>query len=54
LNGVIAVPIMTIMMLLAGKPEVMGPFIVKRRLKLLGWLAVAVMATAVIAMFVLL
>src|SRR3989449_158568 len=42
-NGVIAVPIMTIMMLLAGKPEVMGPFVIKRRLKLLGWLAVAVM-----------
>ena len=54
LNGVIAVPIMTIMMLLSGKPEVMGPFIVKRRLKFLGWLAVAVMAAAVIAMFVLL
>src|SRR5205809_26192 len=53
-NGVIAVPIMTIMMLLAGKPEVMGPFIIKRRLKLLGWLAVAVMAAAVAAMFVLL
>jgi Mn2+/Fe2+ NRAMP family transporter len=53
-NGVIAVPIMTIMMLLAGKPEVMGPFVIKRRLKLLGWLAVAVMAAAVVAMFVLL
>src|SRR5947207_213184 len=53
-NGVIAVPIMTIMMLLAGKPEVMGPFVIKRRLKFLGWLAVAVMAAAVAAMFVLL
>ena len=45
---------MTIMMLLAGKPEVMGPFVIKRRLKFLGWLAVAVMAAAVAAMFVLL
>jgi len=54
MNGVIAVPIMTIMMLLAAKPEVMGPFVVTRRLKLLGWLAVAVMAAAVAAMFALL
>jgi len=53
-NGVIAVPIMMIMMLLAGKPEVMGPFVIKRRLKFLGWLAVAVMAAAVAAMFALL
>jgi len=42
------------MMLLAGKPEVMGPFVIKRRLKFLGWLAVAVMAAAVAAMFALL
>jgi NRAMP (natural resistance-associated macrophage protein)-like metal ion transporter len=50
-NGVIAVPIMAVMMLLAAKPEVMGPFVVKRRLRVLGWLSTAVMAAAVIAMF---
>lgn len=54
LNGVIAVPIMAIMMLLAVNPVVMGPFVITRRLKLLGWFAVAVMAAAVAAMFVLL
>ncbi|HET9579115.1 MAG TPA: divalent metal cation transporter [Usitatibacter sp.] len=50
-NGVIAVPIMAVMMLLATKPDVMGPFVVKRRLLVLGWLSTAVMAAAVIAMF---
>jgi NRAMP (natural resistance-associated macrophage protein)-like metal ion transporter len=50
-NGVVAVPIMVVMMLLAVKPDVMGPFTVKRRLLALGWLSTAVMAAAVIAMF---
>ena len=53
-NGVIAVPIMVVMMLLAVKPEVMGAFVINRRLWMLGWLATAVMAVAVIALFVLL
>ncbi len=50
-NGVIAVPIMVVMMLLAVKRDVMGAFVVKRRLLVLGWLSTAVMAAAVIAMF---
>ena len=50
-NGIIAVPIMVVMMLLAVKPDVMGPFTVKRRLLALGWLSTVVMAAAVIAMF---
>jgi len=52
-NGVVSVPIMAIMMVLAADPARMGPFVVKRRLKFLGWLATAVMAAAVGAMFVL-
>ena len=52
-NGIISVPIMAVMMLLAVKPAVMGQFVISRRLKLLGWLATAVMAAAVAAMFVL-
>ena len=51
-NGVISVPIMVVMMLLAAKPAVMGRFVVSRRLRVLGWFATGVMATAVIAMFV--
>ena len=50
INGTIAVPIMAVMMLLAVKPEVMGPFVITRRLRLLGWLSTAVMALAVLAM----
>ncbi|HZQ62954.1 MAG TPA: divalent metal cation transporter [Casimicrobiaceae bacterium] len=51
-NGVIAVPIMVVMMLLADDPKVMGEFTITRRLKVLGWLATWTMAAAVIAMFV--
>jgi NRAMP (natural resistance-associated macrophage protein)-like metal ion transporter len=52
-NGVISVPIMVVMMLLAAKPAVMGEFVIRRKLKLLGWLATVVMAVAVVAMFAL-
>ena len=51
INGVIAVPIMAVMMLMAARADIMGPFVVKRRLKVLGWLATAAMAAAVVAMF---
>jgi NRAMP (natural resistance-associated macrophage protein)-like metal ion transporter len=50
-NGVIAVPIMVVMMLLADDVKVMGGFTVTRRLKALGWLATGTMAAAVAAMF---
>ncbi|MBI3345441.1 MAG: Nramp family divalent metal transporter [Gammaproteobacteria bacterium] len=50
INGVIAVPIMVVMMLMAARPDVMGQFVVTRRLRILGWLATAVMALAVLAM----
>ncbi|HEY0268730.1 MAG TPA: divalent metal cation transporter [Methyloradius sp.] len=52
INGVISVPIMAVMMLMAVKPEIMGPFVISSRLKSLGWLATGMMALAVIAMFV--
>jgi Mn2+/Fe2+ NRAMP family transporter len=51
INGVIAVPIMAVMMLMAVRPEVMGSFVITRRLKFLGWLATTVMMLAVVAMF---
>jgi len=54
LNGVVSVPIMAVMMTLAAKPAVMGPFVVTGRLRVLGWFAVAVIAAAVAAMFALL
>ena len=49
-NGVVAVPIMAAMMVLAGKPAVMGPFTVRRKTRFLGWGAVAVMTAAVVMM----
>lgn len=52
INGVISVPIMAVMMLMAANPKVMGRFVVTRRLKWLGWLATALMALAVLAMCV--
>jgi Mn2+/Fe2+ NRAMP family transporter len=52
-NGVVSVPIMAVMMLLAVNPAVMGPFVITLRLRLLGWFAVGVMAAAVAAMFAL-
>lgn len=50
INGVISVPIMAVMMLMAVRPDVMGPFVIKRRLRTLGWFATAVMALSVAAM----
>ena len=52
INGVIALPIMIVMMLLGSSERVMGQFRIGKRLRWLGWLATAVMAIAVVAMFV--
>ncbi len=52
LNGVIAVPIMVVMMLLASRPRVMGEHAIGRRLRVLGWLATGAMAATVVAMLV--
>jgi NRAMP (natural resistance-associated macrophage protein)-like metal ion transporter len=52
INGVVAVPIMVVMMLMAMRADIMGPFVITRRLKILGWLATAIMAIVVLAMFV--
>jgi NRAMP (natural resistance-associated macrophage protein)-like metal ion transporter len=53
INGVIAVPIMAVMMLMAVRPEIMGPFVIKRRLWILGWIGTGVMLAAVLIMFAL-
>ncbi|HEY4445654.1 MAG TPA: divalent metal cation transporter [Steroidobacteraceae bacterium] len=51
INGVIAVPIMAIMMLLASREDIMGRFVIRPRLRRLGWIATAVMAVTVAGMF---
>ena len=52
INGVLAVPIMAVMMLLGTRTRVMGHYVIGRRLRVFGWLATAVMAAAVVAMIV--
>jgi Mn2+/Fe2+ NRAMP family transporter len=51
-NGVVAVPIMVAMMWLGGRPEILGADTLSRGHRVLGWLATATMATAVVAMLV--
>lgn len=50
INGVVAVPIMVAMMLLAGNPQVMGALPVRRKTRALGWGAVLLMGAAVAMM----
>lgn len=51
INGVLSVPIMVVMMLMAARPDVMGKFVIGAKLKFLGWGCTAIMAVAVTAMF---
>lgn len=50
-NGVIAVPLMVVIMIMAMAPRVMGQFTLSRGLCAMGWLCTAVMAVAVGIMF---
>jgi Mn2+/Fe2+ NRAMP family transporter len=52
INGVVAVPLMAVIMLMAMQKRVMVPFILPRPLWAMGWLSTASMAIAVAAMFV--
>jgi Mn2+/Fe2+ NRAMP family transporter len=51
INGVAAVPIMVIIILMASRKSVVGEFVLTRLLTVLGWLATAVVAAAAIGMF---
>ena len=51
LNGVVAVPLMVVMMVMARQTAVMGRFVLPRALWAMGWLCTAVMAVAVAIMF---
>ena len=50
INGIISVPIMIVMMLIAVRVDIMGEFVISPRLTILGWLATLSMAIVVIAM----
>jgi len=49
-NGVVAVPLMGLMMHMAARPDIMGTFAVRGPLLGVGWIATAVMAAATVAM----
>jgi NRAMP (natural resistance-associated macrophage protein)-like metal ion transporter len=51
INGMVAVPLMVIIMLMAMRRDVMGPFVLPRALWAMGWLCTGAMAVAVAIMF---
>lgn len=51
INGVVAVPLMIVIMIMATAPKVMGQFTVSAGLRIMGWLCTGVMAIAVGIMF---
>jgi len=52
INGVVAVPLMVVIIMLASKKSVMGDFTATRSLIILGWIATAVMGAAAVRMFI--
>ena len=52
INGIIAVPLMIVVILLVSKKSVMGKFTASRPIVILGWVAVAVMGFAAIGMLI--
>jgi NRAMP (natural resistance-associated macrophage protein)-like metal ion transporter len=50
LNGIVAVPIMVMTMIMAGQEKVMGRFVLPRSLAAMGWIATAVMCVVAIAL----
>jgi Mn2+/Fe2+ NRAMP family transporter len=52
INGVVAVPLMAVIIVLVSKKAVMGDFTASRPLIILGWIATVVMGLAVVRMFI--
>lgn len=53
INGVVAVPLMTVIIILASKKSVMGDYTASRPIVILGWIATAIMGAAALGMFIL-
>jgi len=51
INGVVAVPLMVVIILLVSKKSVMGAFTAGRSIIIIGWIATAVMGAAAVRMF---
>jgi len=52
INGIVAVPVMVIMMLMTHRKDIMGEFVIPPALRVLGWLATITMGATVIALAV--
>jgi Mn2+/Fe2+ NRAMP family transporter len=52
INGVVAVPLMVLLIVIASRKSVMGAFTAPKPVVILGWLATAVMGAAAVRMFV--
>jgi len=50
INGVVAVPVMAIMMTMTAREKIMGEFVIGGLLRAVGWIATAAMAAAVLGM----
>jgi len=50
INGVVAVPVIAMMMVLSANPDIMGKFVVRGPLRVLGWITGGVMAAAIVGM----
>jgi len=52
INGIVAVPLMVVIILLVCNKSVMGPFTASRPIVILGWIGTAVMGLAAVRMFI--
>jgi Mn2+/Fe2+ NRAMP family transporter len=52
INGVVAVPLLVVIIILVSKKSVMGTFTASRPLIVLGWITTAIMGAAAVAMFI--
>jgi NRAMP (natural resistance-associated macrophage protein)-like metal ion transporter len=52
INGVLAAPVMVVMMLISSNGKIMGRLAISWRMRIAGWIATAVMAAAAVGMFV--
>jgi Mn2+/Fe2+ NRAMP family transporter len=51
INGVVAVPLMGVIILLVSNPSILGRYTASRTLIVLGWIATAIMGVAVVLLF---
>jgi Mn2+/Fe2+ NRAMP family transporter len=52
INGLVAVPVMAMMMFISSNRNIMGKFAVEGGLRIVGWLATGVMAAAAVVMII--